>query len=87
MVMYIFGLHARLEGLKLEPCLPPSWRECSIKKLFRNCTYNIRYIQTEEGPCNTVDEITVNNKVVECADNIIRPKKGKTLDIVVKLKG
>ena len=85
-VMYIFGLYAKLEGLKLEPCLPPSWRECSIKKLFRGCAYNITYIQTEDGPCNTVGEIKVNGKAVRCADNIIRPEKGKTLDIIVKLK-
>lgn len=84
-VMYIFGLHAELEGLRLEPCLVPSWRECSITKLFRGCTYNITYIQTQEGACNTISKITVNGVEKAFKDNIIAPETGMVLDITVLL--
>ena len=39
----IFGLVPTIEGLRLDPCLPPSWDECSIKKNFRGVIYDIHY--------------------------------------------
>ncbi len=47
-IRYIYGLVPTLEGLRLDPCLPPDWKECSITKEFRGCTYEIAYHQ-EKG--------------------------------------
>ncbi len=60
-VNYVFGLMPQMEGLKINPCLPKSWKECKIKKVFRGCTYNIKYINggTE------IKEIIVNGKKFE----------------------
>ncbi len=58
LVNYVFGLMPEMEGLRISPCLPPSWTECSIKKCFRGVTYNIKYINGG----TRVASITVNGK-------------------------
>ncbi len=49
LINFVFGLKPTIEGLVLDPCLPPEWKECSITKKFRDKTYNITYHQTNEG--------------------------------------
>jgi cellobiose phosphorylase len=58
-VRYLYGLVPTLEGLSLDPCLPPEWRECSITKNFRGAVYEITYRQAENGS-GTIDRILVN---------------------------
>jgi len=57
---FVLGLQPELEGLKLNPCLPPDWRECSVSKTFRGADYHITYKQVGEGGCNNFRKITVN---------------------------
>ena len=47
LINFVFGLKPCMEGLKLEPCLPPDWEICSITKQFRGCTYEITYRQVK----------------------------------------
>ena len=61
LVNYVFGLIPEMEGLKISPCLPPSWKECGITKKFRGATYNIKYVNNG----TSVKEITVNGKKIE----------------------
>ena len=60
MVNYVFGLQPEMEGLRINPCLPPSWKNCSITKEFRGCTYHIKY----ENEGTSVKEICVNGEVL-----------------------
>lgn len=80
-VEYIFGLHPELAGLRIEPCLPLSWRECSITKVFRGCTYEISL--RADGSGSDVLSICVNEKPVQ--GNIVAPDAGKTLRVDVTL--
>lgn len=80
-VEYIFGLHPELAGLRIEPCLPLSWRECSITKVFRGCTYEISL--RADGSGSDVLSICVNGKPVQ--GNIVAPDAGKTLRVDVTL--
>jgi cellobiose phosphorylase len=84
-VKYIFGLVPELEGLKLNPCIPNSWKECSITKLFRGCTYNIKYIQKGNEHNNRISNIFVNGQEKQFKDNIIPSIEGAALDITVYL--
>ncbi len=45
MLNYVFGIKPTIQGLRLEPCLPKSWNNVSVKRIFRNKTYNINYWQ------------------------------------------
>ena len=49
LINFVFGLKPCMEGLCLDPCLPPDWKTCSITKKFRNCTYEITYRQENNG--------------------------------------
>ena len=80
-VEYIFGLHPELAGLRIEPCLPLSWRECGITKVFRGCTYEISF--RADGSGSDVLSICVNGKPVQ--GNIVAPAAGKTLRVDVTL--
>lgn len=82
-VEYVFGLHPEIAGLRIEPCLPLSWRECAITKKFRGATFNIKFIG--DGTGSDVGSITVNGKEAAFENNIIPAKEGETLDVVVRL--
>ena len=43
LIRFVYGLHPEMEGLRIDPCLPPSWKEAQICKQFRNTTYHICY--------------------------------------------
>lgn len=49
MVRYLYGLVPTIEGLRIDPCLPPDWKECSITKEFRGIFYDIRYHNSNCG--------------------------------------
>ena len=80
-VEYIFGLHPELAGLRIEPCLPLSWCECGITKVFRGCTYEISF--HGDGNGSDVLSIYVNGKPVQ--GNIVAPVAGETLRVDVTL--
>ncbi len=43
LVNYVYGLMPEMDGLRIDPCLPPSWREAEITKKFRGAVYTIKY--------------------------------------------
>ncbi len=43
LVNYVFGLMPEMDGLRIDPCLPPSWTQCGITKKFRDARYEISY--------------------------------------------
>lgn len=85
MTRYLYGIRPEFGGLLIRPCLPVSWKECSLTKWFGGCRYNIHYIQKDKGICNTIDGIFVNGKEVN-PQLPIRPQPGKTLNIEVILR-
>lgn len=38
---YILGIRPELDGLRIDPCLPPEWPEISLTRDFRGCRYLI----------------------------------------------
>lgn len=79
-----FGLQPRLEGLALDPCLPPDWRECEIKKQFRECRYTIRYHQEKDADCG-IRRILVDGR--EIAGVLLPYEKGRAYVVDVYMGG
>ena len=77
LVNYVFGLMTEMNGLKIDPCLPPSWSTCSITKWFRGCIYNIYY----ENSGTKVKKIIVDGETIN--GNILPLKQGKVEVIVI----
>ena len=65
-----------MEGLKIDPCLPKSWREASIDKRFRSANYHIKF----ENGGTRVKKILVNGREIE--GNILPLTEGDT-DVLV----
>ena len=54
-------------GLKLAPCLPPEWMECSITKVFRGATYVVRYHSGAAAPRLLVNGAPYDGEVLPLA--------------------
>lgn len=77
-INYVYGLMPEMEGLRVTPCLPPSWERCSIRKVFRGAVYEIDY----ENHGTQITEILVNSEVI--SGNLLPWKCGETYHVTVK---
>ena len=71
---YMLGVHAEIEGLRINPAIPKSWKSYKVKRLFRGATYEITF-KNLKGVSSGVKQIKVNGVRVE--GNLITPVKGK----------
>lgn len=58
LLRYIFGLRPEKNGLRIDPCLPPSWQEAEIKHEFRGASYVVKY--NAKNGFRSIASITVN---------------------------
>lgn len=79
LINYVFGLMPEMEGLKIDPCLPLSWTECSIAKHFRGAEYEIVY----DNHGTKVKSIIVNGE--EIIGNILPCEEGRKYNVRVTL--
>ena len=77
LVNYVFGLQPEMEGLRIDPCLPPSWKITSIDKVFRNTTYHITY----ENNGTNLKKILLDGKEIQ--GNILPLIEGEAEVLVV----
>lgn len=61
---HILGIRPTLNGLKVNPCVPSSWKDFSVTRLFRGATYKIRVINHNTGE---TPEVELNGKPLEGA--------------------
>jgi len=80
---FILGIRAEYNGLKINPCIPASWKSYKVKRKFRGVIYNIA-ISNPKGVQKGISEILVNGKSFD--NNIIPPPSGiEELDIEVTM--
>ena len=83
MIRYVYGLVPTMEGLCLEPCLPPDWEECSITKEFRGARYDIMYNQKIDGT-GIIERILVNG--VEIHGTLLPYEQGREYKVQVYME-
>ena len=69
-----------MEGLRIDHCLPPDWKECSIKKDFRGVVYDIHYHNSKSGQTR----ILADGRELD-GDLLPLAKKGKIASVDVYL--
>lgn len=69
----ILGLQPVLGGLKVDPCLPSSWRQAEISRHFRGADYHFRFQNRFRGG-KIIDRIVVDGN--RLTGNVIRPFHG-----------
>jgi cellobiose phosphorylase len=80
---HILGIRPDYEGLRVDPCIPPGWREYRVSRRFRGSTYRI-HVLNPDGVSRGVRRMTVNG--VEVDGNIIAgTAKGAEFEVEVVL--
>jgi len=42
----VYGLRPGFDGLRLDPCLPPTWTHCGVERHFRGAVYRVAFDQS-----------------------------------------
>ena len=66
----ILGVQPELEGLRIDPCIPPEWKTVTLTRRFRGAQYHIT-IENTDGAEHGVRALYVNGKPQE--GNLIAP--------------
>jgi N,N'-diacetylchitobiose phosphorylase len=69
---YILGIQPDYYGLRIDPCIPPKWKEIEISRIFRKKNFNIT-IKNQNGVEKGVKSIVLNDE--ELNGNIIPLEK------------
>jgi len=81
MMNNVFGIRPESAGLRIDPCLPPEWKKCSVIRHFRGAEYRISFDQ--KGGCRNISEITVNGTKLE--GTLLPVDRGGKFDVMVKM--
>ena len=81
---WILGVRPELEGLRIDPVLPPSWRGFTARRRWRGATYEI-VVHQEQGTKGRVRRLMVDGTSVE--GNLVRPAPaGSTVRVEATLE-
>ena len=78
---YILGIRPGLDGLIIDPCIPDTWPEYSMKRTVRNVTYNIKVLNPD-GVSKGIKKITVNGAEME-GNKIPYEKEKEAVNVLV----
>ena len=81
---YILGVQPDYDGLRLDPCVPGSWKEFSMTRIFRGKTFEIT-VSNPSGVQKGVKRVTLNGEVLE--GNLIPMDKMKDTNQVMAEMG
>jgi cellobiose phosphorylase len=80
---WILGIRPEYDGLRIDPCIPPSWDGFQIRRKFRGATYEIRVINPDHGSKGvaslTLDGMAQTGNLIPCHSD------GETHHIEVRL--
>ncbi|MFH1868940.1 MAG: hypothetical protein ABH843_08225 [Candidatus Omnitrophota bacterium] len=81
---WLLGARRDYEGLRIDPCIPKSWKKCRITRPFRGAVYDIT-IKNPKGVEKGVKKIIVDG--IEVDDILIYPHSDKKTHKVEVLMG
>jgi len=61
---YILGIQTEYDGLRIDPCIPSSWKGFSVNREFRKKKLNIT-VQNDSSVQKGVKKIVLNGKEIE----------------------
>ena len=67
-IHYILGIQPDYHGLRIDPCIPSSWRKFSVTRKFRKKIFNIN-VENKSGVQKGIKKMVINGK--DIADNLI----------------
>src|SRR5882672_1907082 len=80
---YILGIRAGVDGLVIDPCIPPDWPGFSARRVFRGATYELEFLNSR-GAGRGVRGMLVDGARV--TGNVVSPAEpGATVRVRVEL--
>lgn len=76
----ILGVKADFDGLRISPRVPSDWNAFSVRRLFRNCVYDIKFSSTSPDEAM---RILVDGKEID--GNLIPPSASANCEVEVVL--
>ncbi len=61
---YILGIRPDYDGLIIDPCIPEDWKEFTVTRKFRGCTYNIN-VKNPGGVSKGIQSLIVDDKKID----------------------
>lgn len=58
---YLLGVRTRLDGLKLDPCIPADWKEYSVRRDYIGCRVNVTF-KNPDGATGGVRCVDIDGK-------------------------
>jgi cellobiose phosphorylase len=81
---WILGVRPELDGLRIDPVLPPTWPGFTARRRWRGATYEI-VVHQEQGAKGRVRRLVVDGMSVE--GNLVRPAPaGSTVKVEATLE-
>jgi cellobiose phosphorylase len=77
---YILGIQPEYFGLRVNPCIPASWNDFKVSRIYRGKTFNIE-VKNPAGVQKGVKQLILNGEAL--ADNFIPVKKMKDINQVM----
>ncbi|MBN1875759.1 MAG: N,N'-diacetylchitobiose phosphorylase [Anaerolineae bacterium] len=86
---YILGLRPDIDGLRIDPCIPSSWKGFTATRRFRGYTIQIE-VKNPDGVCRGVKSLMLNGKLLQGnlvpVDKLIASdEKGNANQVIVTL--
>ena len=78
---YILGVQPQYDGLKVDPCIPPSWNGFKVTRKFRGATFHIT-IKNEAHVSKGVKQIKLNGVLLD-GDIIPLQAQGTTREVEI----
>lgn len=83
-VEYLLGVRRTYDGIMLRPCVPSRWKKASVRRIYRDCTYEIAYRRLG-GNGNEIASLLVDGQ--ECPSDVPLPSvPGRTLRVEAVLR-
>jgi N,N'-diacetylchitobiose phosphorylase len=79
---WILGVRPGFDGLDIDPCVPPGWKEFSVTRKWRGATYEIKVLNPK-GVSKGVASVTVDGK--SCALPIPPAPPNSRREVIVTL--
>ena len=80
---YILGIRPTPQGLRIDPCIPTTWKGFRARRRYRGALYDIE-VRNPNGVSQGVLTLTVNGRRVK--GNVLRPAtKGATVRVIAVL--
>lgn len=84
---WVLGVRPEWDGLRIDPCLPPDWNAARMSRLWRGCTYDLRFERVRGASGSSPPQVSVDGQ--RLATNMLALPRASGLrhEVLVRVGG